>query len=319
MTTPPRQSDPILSVLPGVVLFMVIGVLMLALLADNPTTSTTVSDDDSLVEEVTSEATPDVVVEADTTPDVEVTETATDDDEAVVMAFDEAAVAHGEMVFQSTCSACHGFNARGIPGLGKDLVESEFIDSLDEQGFVDFVTEGRPADHPDNTTGVAMPPLGGNPSLTEEDLSAVYQWLRVQTAEARGENVIYAATTGTETTDSTTSDTEATADAGQTAEWQALIPDGSLDLSTVEINPQEIYNLSCAGCHGVNGEGVTGNGPALDLEMSAGDLYEFLAEVVRAGDVDPNVEFPHPRRAVPFTLSDEQLEELVDYVLSLAD
>lgn len=328
MTTPNRQPDPILGILPGVVLLIVIGLLMLALLADTPTVETEDPEEDlvevavdvdeavtlaeeTAVAETSDEATPEVTDDAEATGEA-------DPDE---MVFDAVRVAHGEMVFQGTCTACHGFNARGITGLGKDLVESEFMDSVDEQGFIDFVVEGRPADHPQNTTGVAMPPMGGNPALTQEDLGAVYQWLRVQTAEAKGEEVAFADEEAEQAPADDAADAEATAEAGMTAEeiaeWQALFPDGSLDLSTVETDPGEIYNFACAGCHGLDGEGVAGNGPALDMEMSADELYAFLAEIVRTGDVDPNVEFPHPRRAVPFVLSDEQLEELVDYVLSL--
>jgi mono/diheme cytochrome c family protein len=43
------------------------------------------------------------------------------------ISYDLALVEDGRSVFQTTCTACHGLDARGIPGLGKDLVESPFI------------------------------------------------------------------------------------------------------------------------------------------------------------------------------------------------
>ena len=86
--------------------------------------------------------------------------------------------AAGEDIFSSTCSACHGPDARGIEGLGRDLHSNTFVDGLSDDELVDFLVEGRPADHPDNEAGVAMPPRGGNPSLTADDLQDVVAYLR---------------------------------------------------------------------------------------------------------------------------------------------
>ncbi|HHC08416.1 MAG TPA: cytochrome c [Actinobacteria bacterium] len=86
--------------------------------------------------------------------------------------------AKGEEIFRGTCAACHGQDAKGIPGLGHDLTNNSFIQGLSDDELVAFIEEGRPADHPDNTTGVAMPPKGGNPTLTEADLRDVVAFLR---------------------------------------------------------------------------------------------------------------------------------------------
>jgi disulfide bond formation protein DsbB len=97
-------------------------------------------------------------------------------------AYDPELVAQGQQLF-ITCTACHGPDARGIPGLGKDLVNSEFMHSLSDQELVDFIKTGRPIWDPLNTTGVDMPPRGGNPTLTDEDLLAIVVYLRSLTAE----------------------------------------------------------------------------------------------------------------------------------------
>jgi len=76
----------------------------------------------------------------------------------------------GEQAFINTCSSCHGVDARGIPGLGKDVTTSPFFLGLDEAVFLEFIQVGRPATDPANTTGVDMPPRGGNPALTDEDI-----------------------------------------------------------------------------------------------------------------------------------------------------
>ncbi|MBN8634657.1 MAG: cytochrome c [Anaerolineae bacterium] len=85
----------------------------------------------------------------------------------------------GENVILATCSACHGMNARGIQGLGKNLLDSEFIDSLTDDELVAFIRVGREASDPLNTTGVPMPASGGNPGLTDQNLYDVVAYLRV--------------------------------------------------------------------------------------------------------------------------------------------
>lgn len=86
--------------------------------------------------------------------------------------------AAGEDVYSGTCVSCHGADATGIEGLGKDLHNNEFVDSQTDAEMVAFLEEGRPAGDPDNETGVDMPPKGGNPSLTEQDLYDVTAYLR---------------------------------------------------------------------------------------------------------------------------------------------
>ena len=84
----------------------------------------------------------------------------------------------GEQVYSSTCAACHGPSAEGVTGLGPALTGNEFVATLSDDELVTFLEEGRPADHPDNTSGIAMPPKGGNPSLTDQDLYDVVAYLR---------------------------------------------------------------------------------------------------------------------------------------------
>jgi disulfide bond formation protein DsbB len=85
---------------------------------------------------------------------------------------------HGEELYQGTCAACHGADATGIDGLGKDLHNNEFTNSLTDPELIAFLEVGRPASDPDNTTGVDMPPKGGNPALTDQDLQDIVAYLR---------------------------------------------------------------------------------------------------------------------------------------------
>jgi disulfide bond formation protein DsbB len=87
-------------------------------------------------------------------------------------------VATGKEIFSSTCSACHGPDAKGLPNLGKDLTTSDYVRDNDDETLLQLLVEGRPSGHELNTTGVDMPPKGGNPSLTEDDLRTVVAYMR---------------------------------------------------------------------------------------------------------------------------------------------
>jgi disulfide bond formation protein DsbB len=76
------------------------------------------------------------------------------------------------------CIACHGPGGVGVEGLGKPFTTSEFVRSQTDAELLAFVKVGRPIGHPDNTTGVDMPPKGGNPALTDEDLLDIIAYIR---------------------------------------------------------------------------------------------------------------------------------------------
>jgi disulfide bond formation protein DsbB len=86
--------------------------------------------------------------------------------------------ARGETLFGTTCFACHGADARGLPGQGKDLTTSEFTRGLSDVEFVSFVKNGRDITDPLNTTGLDMPPYGGNPALSEQDFFDIVAYIR---------------------------------------------------------------------------------------------------------------------------------------------
>ena len=77
-----------------------------------------------------------------------------------------------------TCSGCHGPDATGIEGLGKDLTNSAFLADRTDDEMVAFIEVGRRPDDPANETGVDMPPKGGNPAFSDQDLYDVIAYLR---------------------------------------------------------------------------------------------------------------------------------------------
>jgi len=91
---------------------------------------------------------------------------------------DVGGAAHGQELFKSTCTACHGQNAEGIAGLGTDMHNNEFIQSLSNAELILFIAAGRSTTDPDNTTGVDMPAKGGNSALTDADLADITDYLR---------------------------------------------------------------------------------------------------------------------------------------------
>ncbi len=84
----------------------------------------------------------------------------------------------GKTVFEGTCVSCHGPDAKGLPGLGKDLTTSAFVTDQTDEQLLKFVKTGRPATDPANTTKVDMPPKGGNPALTDADIENVIAFVR---------------------------------------------------------------------------------------------------------------------------------------------
>jgi disulfide bond formation protein DsbB len=86
--------------------------------------------------------------------------------------------AHGQQIFTVICATCHGIDGSGIKGLGKSFVTSEYVRKASDDQLVDLLTKGRDAKDPLNSTGVVMPPKGGNPSLSEKDLRDVVAYVR---------------------------------------------------------------------------------------------------------------------------------------------
>jgi len=97
--------------------------------------------------------------------------------------FEPADAVQGKPLFVQFCSACHGQDALGVKGLGKDLVHSEFVKDETDEELLKYVNEGRAVDDPRNTTGIPMPPKGGNPALTDQQIVHIIAYLR--TIEAK--------------------------------------------------------------------------------------------------------------------------------------
>lgn len=85
---------------------------------------------------------------------------------------------NGQQLFATTCAGCHGAQGQGVPHLGKDLQTSQFVAGLDDAKLADFISQGRGASDPLNTTHVAMPPKGGNPALSSDNIADLVAYIR---------------------------------------------------------------------------------------------------------------------------------------------
>jgi disulfide bond formation protein DsbB len=96
--------------------------------------------------------------------------------EATPVSLGDAAA--GKEQYDKLCIACHGPTGEGIEGLGKPFTTSQFVRERDDQEMLAFIKQGRPAGDPLNTTGVDMPPKGGNPALTDEQILDIVAYVR---------------------------------------------------------------------------------------------------------------------------------------------
>ena len=84
----------------------------------------------------------------------------------------------GLALWKRTCRACHGISGEGVIGQGRDIRSSEFIQDRDDLELVAYINEGRLLTDPLNTTGLLMPPKGGNPMFTDQDLMHIVSYVR---------------------------------------------------------------------------------------------------------------------------------------------
>ncbi len=91
--------------------------------------------------------------------------------------FDSVAIADdGEVIYQQTCIACHSANGKGvIPGT-PDLTDTEGVLAKSDEELIANIINGY------QTPGspMAMPPKGGNPNLSEQDIRDVVEYMRVK-------------------------------------------------------------------------------------------------------------------------------------------
>ena len=87
----------------------------------------------------------------------------------------------GETLYAQNCATCHGAGLEG--GIGATLNPIEKLpgvaDSLDPAFLLDIITNGRQP-QPGDPKQTAMPPKGGNTTLTDQDIRDLASYIIVQ-------------------------------------------------------------------------------------------------------------------------------------------
>ncbi|MBX3404059.1 MAG: c-type cytochrome [Phycisphaeraceae bacterium] len=226
---------------------------------------------------------------------------------------DSGAVSRGREAFATTCTACHNEDGKGRPGLGRDLTNSAFVRAATDDRLARMIADGRAADDPLNITKVAMPPRGGNDTLSEADLRDVVMFVRAlqePARVARGVSLVARPAAPTE------------AEIAAAAEMALAAAGGDEELAEYIASGTKLYASSCIACHGAAGVGMKGNGKALvNNEFIQGlDDDGLLAFIKRGRDPsDPRntTGVGMPSKGGNPALSDDDILDIVCYLRTL--
>ncbi len=86
--------------------------------------------------------------------------------------------ANGAQLYADACATCHGVDLAGVSGLGNALANNEFVATHSNDELLAMIRAGRAADDPANELGVAMPPSGGRPGWSDEQLLAIIDFIQ---------------------------------------------------------------------------------------------------------------------------------------------
>ena len=250
---------------------------------------------------------------------------------------DAVAYARGQQLYAMACLACHGPQGQGVPGLGKDLVKSRFSRALDDAQLAAFISAGRAADDPLNTSKVPMPPKGGRADFSNQNIADVVAFLRGLSDPRRVpdgplpevEIVLGDAPPEPVASASAAQAAPAPAPASPAA---AAAPTASVSAppaaaAAIAIDPQAVARgkkayISCMACHGKDGKGVKNMGKTLvDSPFVAKLDDKALADFIKKGrgptDAENTTKIAMPPKGGNPALKDEQIKDIVAYIRSL--
>ncbi|MBL9120627.1 MAG: c-type cytochrome [Phycisphaerae bacterium] len=228
---------------------------------------------------------------------------------------DSNAYLKGRTLFTMTCAVCHGAQGHGVAGLGKDITQSEFVASLSDGGLIAFLRRGRDANDPYNTTKVPMPPSGGNPQLTDQDMAHLVSFMRgIQDRRRVPADALQAPPVSVAQMVAAPSADEkaaALAAAGGDAELAEYIASGN-----------KLYHSLCVACHGKGGVGMPNNGKALvdnEFVRSLDDdgLLAFVKQGRSPSDPKNTTGIQMPPKGGNPALSDDDILDIIAYLRTL--
>lgn len=84
----------------------------------------------------------------------------------------------GKAKYEQACASCHGKSGEGVAGRGNALRGNSRLARMSDDEVFEVIRSGRRADHPENETGVEMPPKGGDTTMSQRDVREVIAYLR---------------------------------------------------------------------------------------------------------------------------------------------
>lgn len=216
---------------------------------------------------------------------------------------DVGAAAHGRDLFATVCVACHGATGAGIPGLGKNIVESDFVAMQSDDQLREFIIAGRPDAEP-----VAMPPRAGRDDLTDSDLNAIVAYVRGLQDPRRMPELPAMVVDASPSEAQQASALEA---AGGDEELAAWIASGD-----------KLFHTTCVACHGKGGVGVPGNGKALTgnvfvASLDDDGLLEFISRGRGPTDAGNTTGIQMPPKGGNPALSEDDILDIIAYLRTL--
>lgn len=256
---------------------------------------------------------------------------------------DATAFARGQQLYTMACIACHGAEGQGVPGLGKGLRTSRFTRGLSDAQLVAFINEGRPADHPLNTTRVPMPPRGGRADFNDHNVADVVVYLRgladprrvpagplpdveviVGDPAPADEAPLAVATVDKTAAPAAVNPVPATPSVAVSAPAAApaAVATGALDPQAIT-RGKRAY-MSCIACHGRDAVGVKNMGKPLVANpfvttQSDDALLDFIKKGRLPGDPGNTTKIAMPPKGGNPALKDDQIRDIIVYLRSLQD
>lgn len=235
-------------------------------------------------------------------------------------ALDLTAVARGQRLYAAACIACHGPEGRGVPKMGKDLVQGRFCTTNSDETLVKLIASGRTASDPLNTTGVPMPVRGGRTDFTDAHLTDIVTYLRSLQDPRRVVGVLPEVTIAV--LDGDPEPTPAAAPDESVTANKSAAPVAASALDPQAVTRGKRVFASCMACHGKTGAGVPKMGADLvhsDFvkNKSDADLLAFIKKGRLPGDPDSKLKLAMPAKGGNPALKDNQLQDVIVYLRSL--
>lgn len=267
--------------------------------------------------------------------------------EASLPSLDVTDVAKGKRLYEASCIACHGPTARGVPSLGRDLVESSFSRRSSDADLAAMIARGRTTGDPGFKGPVPMPARGGRADFTDTDIASIVSYLRslqvpsrlpsgelpdvhVEVLDGPVEPVAAAQIAAAPVAAAPVAAAPVAAAPvaeSKPAPQPVAAPAAAAPVAAASFDPEVLKRgkrvyASCIACHGKDGAGVKGMGA--DLAHSAfvrgksdSDLRNFIKTGRQPGAPDSVLNLNMPPKGGNPALKDNQIDDVVVFLRSL--